>query len=103
MAQNEGAVGIGKALGRFESGVEEWVGGLSGCVFGHLHQHRRHQIKCLMDSGKLFENARHAVVVLEGMHARPWKLVFAGDQVLIKRLVHVPEKAQVDLGHLTLV
>ena len=39
---------------------------------------------------EIFQDAHHAVVVFERVHARPGKLVFAGSKVLIERLVHVP-------------
>src|SRR4029453_1963314 len=33
------------------------------------------------------------------MHPCPWQLVLAGHQVLVERLGHVPDEADVDVGH----
>ena len=59
-------------------------------IFSHLLHHGGHQVKRLVHFRKLLEDAHHAVVVLERVQARPGQIVFAGDQVLIKGLVHVP-------------
>ena len=99
VAQQKSAVPIRQRFGRLQRRVEKGIAGRARGVFGNLHHHRRHQVKGLADARKLLQNAHHAVVVLERVHARPWQLVFARGQVLIKRLVHVPEEAQIDLRH----
>src|SRR5262249_33077997 len=75
------------------------VDGFSRGVFVHLRYHRGHEIEGLPDLRKLLEDAHHAVVVLERMHARPRKLVLARDEVLVIRLVHMPEETQVNSRH----
>ena len=90
MPQQEGAVGIGQALGRLESQVEERIDGGARGVLRHLRHHGRHQVKRLPDGRELLQNPHHPVVVLERMHARPRQLVLAGDQILVVGLVHVP-------------
>ena len=90
MPQQELAIVIGQALGGLERHLQKRIDRLARRIFGHLHHHRRHQVEGLADVGKLLQHLDHAVVVLERVHARPGQLVLARDQVLIKRLVHVP-------------
>jgi len=99
VAEEEGAIGIAQILGGLERGLQKGIDGLTGGVLGDLGHHRRHQVECLPDFGKLLQHANHAVVILERVHARPGQFVFAGDQVLVEGLVHVPEEAQVYLRH----
>ena len=102
MLQQEGALRVGQVLGRLEGRLEERVHGLARGVLRHLRHHRRHQVEGLPDFRKLLQNPRHAVVILEGVHARPRQLVLAGSQVLVEGLVHVPQKAQMNAGHVPL-
>src|SRR4051794_21202166 len=52
-----------------------------------------------MDFREVFEDFHHAVVILQRVHSRPRQPVFSGDQILVKGLVHVPKKADVDMWH----
>jgi hypothetical protein len=99
MLQQECAVRIGEILRRLEGRLEKRILGIARGVLRHLRHHRRDQVERLPDFRKLLQNPRHAVVVLEGVHARPRQLVLAGDQVLVEGLVHVPEEAQIDARH----
>ena len=76
--QQECAVRIGEILGRLEGRLEKRIRGLARGVLRHLRHHRRDQVERLPDFRKLLQNPRHAVVVLEGVHARPRQLVLAG-------------------------
>ncbi len=77
-------------LGGFQGEFEKRVAGLPGCVLFHLRHHGRHQVEGLLHLGKVFQNAHHAVVVFQGVHARPGELILAGSKVFIERLMHVP-------------
>src|SRR5690348_15463521 len=52
-----------------------------------------------MNFREVFEDLHHAVVVLQCVHSRPGQPIFSGHQVLVKGLVHVPKKADVDMWH----
>ena len=54
---------------------------------------RRHQIR-RSAHWEILEDLDHAVVILEGVHARPGQLIFPGYQIFIERLMHVPEDAE---------
>ena len=101
MAQQKGAIVVVQLFGRLESQLQKRVDGLAGGILRDLGHHGRHQVEGLPHCGEFFQHAHHAVVVLERVHARPRQFVLAGNQVLIKRLVHVPEEAQVYLRHLS--
>src|ERR1019366_1775672 len=89
----------GQIFGRLEGEIEERVARLAGSVLLHLRHHGGHEVKGLLKRGEFFEDAHHAVVIFERVHARPGELVLAGNKVLIKRLMHVPQEAQIDLRH----
>ena len=58
----------------------------------NLHHQRRHQIEVLMNVRKLVQQLHHAVIVFERVQPHPGQAIFAGDQILVERLVLVPEK-----------
>src|SRR5207244_13634752 len=55
----------------FESHLEKRVHGCAGGILLQLSHHGRHQVEGLPDVGKLLQDAHHAVVVLERVHAGP--------------------------------
>ena len=57
-----------------------------------LHEERRHQVERDLDRRELAQDRRHAEIIFEGMQADPRQDVLAGDQVLVERLVHVPQQ-----------
>jgi len=65
----------------------------------NLRDERRHQIEVLVDVGKLIQQLHHAVVILERVQAHPRQAIFTGHQILVERLVLVPEKNQTQGGH----
>ena len=65
----------------------------------NLHHQRRHKIEILVDVGKLVQQFDHAVVVLEGVQTGPGQTIFAGDQILVERLVLVPQKNDAESRH----
>src|SRR6267378_2514146 len=93
------ALGLRERFGGRLRPAEERVGSRAGGVFLDLFHHRRDQVEGLMYRWKLAQELHHAVIILECVKARPRQLVFAGKQVLIDRLVHVPDEAEIDLGH----
>ncbi len=97
--QEQLALLFGQMLGGFEGEGEERVARLAGCILFHLRHHGGHQVERLLHLGEIFEDVHHAVVVFERVHARPGELVLAGSEVFIKRLMHVPQEAQVNLRH----
>ena len=90
MLQQLLALVSGERFGRFEGEFEKRVARLPGCVLFHLRHHGRHEVEGLLHLRELFEDAHHAVVIFEGVHARPGELVLAGSKVFIERLMHVP-------------
>ena len=99
MTQQEVLVRVSQALGRLEGHLEERVRGFARGVLGHLRHHGGHQVESLVDLREVLQDSGHAEIVLEGVHARPGQLILAGNQVLVIRLVHVPQEAQMNLGH----
>jgi hypothetical protein len=77
MLQKVLALVLRQVLGRLESKIEKRVARLSGCVLFHLRHHGWDEVEGLLHFGEVFKDAHHAVVVLEGVHTRPGKLVFA--------------------------
>ena len=61
-----------------------------------LNQHGRHQVEGHLDSGKLFEQMHHSVVILEPVQPEPGKGEFGGDRVPVIGLMHVPEDGQIN-------
>src|SRR5207237_10412631 len=64
-----------------------------------LPSESRNQIERGMKFGKLAKRLRHAVVVLEGVQARPRQNITARFRVLVLRLMHVPQHNQMDAVH----
>src|SRR3954465_8857304 len=58
----------------------------------YLHHQRWNKIEILVNVGKFIQQLHHAVVVLERMQSNPRQTVFTRDQILVKRLVLMPEK-----------
>jgi hypothetical protein len=63
------------------------------CECLELHQERRHQVERDANVGKLAQQGDHAPIVLEAVQAYPWQDVLAGDEILVERLVHVPQQS----------
>ena len=76
---------------------------LAGYVVIDLYDERRNQVEVLVDARELIQQLHHAVVILKRMHPDPRKTIFACDQILVERLVHVPEEYQTNGRHRFLV
>lgn len=72
--------------------------GLLGGKRLDLHQQRRHEVEGHPNRGKLAEHGDHAPVVLDGVQSHPGQDVLTGGEVLVIRLVHVPQQGE--LRHL---
>ena len=83
--------------GRLQAQLEEPVAGAVGGERLELHQQRRHQVEGHLDAGKLAQQRHHPVVVLQRVQPDPRQDVLARDEVLVVRLVHVPQEG--DVGH----
>ncbi len=62
-----------------------------------LHQERWHQIERHPHLGKLAQERDHAVVILQCVEPHPREDVLVCHEVLVERLVHVPQDG--DAGH----
>ena len=67
-----------------------------GAVVLDLRDQRGHDVEVLVNAGELLQQFDHAVVVLEGVQTHPRQAIFTADQVLVKGLVHVPQKEKSD-------
>src|SRR5947209_754360 len=63
-------------------------------VFLNLDHQRRNKVEGLVNAGKFIQQLHHAEIVFECMEPYPGQPVLSGDQVLIVRLVHVPQKQE---------
>ena len=97
--QCETALVGSEILRRLGGNFEKWIPGRSGHVVLNLRDQRRDEIESLVNVGKLIQQFDHAVVVLERMQPDPGQPVLAGDQVLVKRLMLVPQNYYAQNGH----
>ena len=68
----------------------------AGNIVLKLRDQGRHQVKRLVQPRKFIQQFHHAVIILERVQTHPGQAVFATDQVLVIRLVHVPEEQEMD-------
>ena len=82
-------------LGEIGSGCEAQIEDTIACAICRkcleLDEQRRHQVERDADARKLPKERRHPVVVLQRVHPHPGEDVLAGDEILVVRLMHVPE------------
>ena len=76
---------------RLQSEIEVPIARLLARECFELHQERGHQIERDPDPGKLTQQRHHAPVVLQGMQPDPREDVLPREQVLVERLMHVPQ------------
>ncbi len=88
----EAAFLLRQPVRRFQPDLQMPVAGLLARERLELHEHRRHQVEGDADVRELAQQRDHAPVVLEGMQPDPGQYVLARRQVLIQRLVHVPQQ-----------
>ena len=89
--QHFGFVFVGQVLGGRKSQREPGLIEFSAGVLLKLRGQRRNHVEGGVHSGKFFEHANHAPVILQCMQARPRQDVAAGGGIAILRLVHVPK------------
>ena len=84
---------------RLGRNLEERVASSAGHVVLYLGDQRRDKVEGLVNVGKLVQQLDHAEVVLERVQSHPGQPVVAGDQVLVKRLMLVPQNYYAENGH----
>ena len=80
--------------GRLQS---EFEMAILGAVLGKrldLPDERRHQVERDTNAREFVEHRYHAPVVLDGVQADPRQDVLAGGEILVVRLVYVPQECQ---------
>ena len=97
--QGEVPLLLRQILGRLGRHVQKRILRRARNVILNLRDQRRHQIEVLVDVGKLIQQFHHAVIIFERMQAHPGQAIFAGHQILVERLVLMPEKNQTQGGH----
>ena len=95
--QDEVDVAAVEVDGRLQAQLQETVAGAPLGKGLELHEQRRHQVEGHPNVRELAQQRHHAVVVLQRVQADPRQDVLAGRQVLVIRLVHVPQDG--DAGH----
>ncbi len=90
-------VGVGEVVGRLQAQLEKAIASAIRRKCLQLDQQRRHQVERDADIGKLPQQRHHPVVVLQGVQPDPGQDVLVRHQVLVERLVHVPQDR--DSGH----
>ena len=94
---DEGGVFRGQLSGRLHADFQIAIPGAVRGKGLELDEQRGHEVERHPDRRELAQQRHHAEVVLEGMQPHPWQDVLAGDEILVVRLMHVPEKGH--LGH----
>src|ERR1700722_189739 len=102
IAQDEFTLRLAQILRRLYGTLQKWIGRRARCVLLILHDHRRYQVEGLVHGGKILQHFHHSVVILQRVKARPRQAIFTEHQVLIQRLVHVPNKAEVSARQIIL-
>ena len=64
-----------------------------------LHHERGHEIEVLVDVGELVQQLHHAVIIFECVQADPREAILARNQVLVVRLMLVPENDDAQCRH----
>ncbi len=90
IAPHEAALRFRQTFDGHDGDIEKRIGRRAGGVFFDLRDHRRHQVEGLAHMGKFFQDLHHSRVIFQRMQPGPRQLIFAGPQILVERLVHVP-------------
>src|SRR5688500_12314881 len=88
----ERALLLGQRVGPLQPDLEVSIARLVARKRLDLHQHRRHEVECEAHRGELTDERHHSPVVLERVQPHPRQDVLAGQQVLVQRLMHVPQQ-----------
>ena len=83
----------------FGCNIEEWISRGSCHIVLDLRNQRRDKVKGLVNLRKLIQELDHPVVIFESMQSNPGKPVPARNQVLIKRLMLMPQNNHAQNGH----
>ena len=101
--QHQAALGLVHAIQVFprqqaQQGIAEGAGFELARVILDLVEQHRHEIHHRPHSRMVLQVRRHVGVVLEGVQVGPRPAEFAAGEVPVIRLVHVPEKDQLELA-----
>ena len=97
--QREAALVERQLLRRLGRHGKKWILRRPRDIVLNLHHQRRHQVEILVNVGKLVQQFDHAVVVFERVQPRPRQTIFACDQILVERLVLMPEQNDAQSRH----
>ena len=89
---DEPAIFSGQFADRLECKLQCRIARLPTRVFFELKYQRGHQIECLMNARKLFQQRGHSEVVFGPVQIRPWHDVGSPHKIFVKRLMHMPQK-----------
>ena len=86
-------IALGQLIGGRQADLEMAVTRLPRRERLELDEQRRHQVERHLERGELARERHHAPVVLERVQPHPRQDVLAGGEVLVERLVHVPQQS----------
>ena len=83
----------------FGCNIEAWISRGSCHIVLDLGNQRGNKVKRLVNLGKLIQQLDHPIVIFERMQPDPREAVLARNQILVKRLVLMPENNHAQNGH----
>ena len=97
VADQERALFVGQVLGGPEADLEMPIARPAIRERLELHEQRRYEVERQADVGKFAEQGRHPVVVLERVEAHPGQDVLPRHQILVERLMLMPQQGDASL------
>ena len=85
------ALVLGECLRGLQPDFEVAISSLRARERLELHEHRRHEVEGDLHGRELPKERHHPVIVLQPMETDPRQDVLSGHQILVERLMHVPE------------
>ena len=90
---------LGKLIGGFQADFQMPITCLLTGERFQLDEHRWNEIEGDFDIRELAQERHHAPVILQCVQSDPRKNVLAGNQILVERLMHVPEQSDARHNH----
>ena len=97
--QGELPLFLGQILCRFCRNLQKRILRRPCHIILNLGNQRWNKIEVLVNVREFVEQLHHAVIIFEGVHTHPRQAVLASHQILVKRLMLMPEKNQTQGGH----
>jgi hypothetical protein len=94
VGHQERAVLCAQRLRRRQTDRQVTVAGATVAEGLQLHDQGRHQVERGPDARERLQHVHHAAIVLERVHTNPRQDVLARREVLVERLVHVPQQGE---------